>query len=108
VTIYHAQPYGNVTPLGEPVHPGIFVDVTGVIDDKVDMLGEHKSQKQWLDESQGVDAYLDAMRDLCRQVGQMSGRYEYAEGWRRHLHLGFCGPDDDPLTAALAAECFHG
>ena len=23
------------------------------------------------------------------------------KGWRRHLHLGFCGPKDDPLSEAL-------
>jgi hypothetical protein len=27
----------------------------------------------------------------------MSKKFTYAEGWRRHLHYGFCGPDDDPL-----------
>ena len=31
----------------------------------------------------------------------MSGRFEYAEGWRKHLHLGFCSADADPLAAAL-------
>jgi hypothetical protein len=36
----------------------------------------------------------------------MSGRYVFAEGWRRHLHLGFCSPDADPLSAALAAHSF--
>ncbi len=66
------------------------------------MLAKHVSQKQWLDESQGLDSYLQALRDLDADVGRMSGQFEYAEGWRRHLHLGFCGPDDDPLRAALA------
>jgi hypothetical protein len=32
----------------------------------------------------------------------MSGKFEYAEGWRRHSHWGFCGPDDDPLAQTLA------
>jgi hypothetical protein len=31
----------------------------------------------------------------------MSGRCEFAEGWRRHLHLGFCAAEADPLRAAL-------
>jgi N-acetylglucosamine malate deacetylase 1 len=34
-------------------------------------------------------------------VGAMSGRFEYAEGWRRHLHLGFCSELADPLPAVL-------
>jgi hypothetical protein len=33
----------------------------------------------------------------------MSGRFAYAEGWRRHLHLGLSAHDDDPLAAALNA-----
>ena len=34
----------------------------------------------------------------------MSGRFEAAEGWTRHLHLGYAGPDDDPLGAALGEQ----
>ena len=41
------------------------------------------------------------MEDMCREVGGMSGRYEFAEGWTRHLPLGFCDEDADPLRAAL-------
>lgn len=102
VTVYHAQPVGNTTPTGEPVRPHFFVDETDVIDQKVDALACHASQKQWLDESQGQDSYLETLRDLSREVGKMSGKFEYAEGWRRRYHWGFCGPDDDPLAEALA------
>jgi N-acetylglucosamine malate deacetylase 1 len=35
-------------------------------------------------------------------VGKMSRRFKHAEGWRRHSHLGFCGPDDDPLRDLLS------
>ena len=106
VTVYHAQPVGNVTPLGEPVHPHIFVDETDVIDKKVEALACHASQKQWLDESQGQDSYLQTLRDLSAEVGKMSGKFAYAEGWRRHSHWGFCGPHDDPLVKALADIVF--
>ncbi len=41
------------------------------------------------------------MRELMREVGRMSGRFEYAEGWRRHIHLGLCADDADPLAEAL-------
>jgi hypothetical protein len=37
----------------------------------------------------------------------MSGRYELAEGWRRHLHLGFCAAEDDPLVESIAT-CGYG
>jgi LmbE family N-acetylglucosaminyl deacetylase len=102
VTVYHAQPIGNRVPTGELVHPHFYVDITDVIDQKVDALACHASQKQWLDESQGQDSYLQTMRDMSHEVGSMSGKYAYAEGWRRRLHWGFCGPDDDPLRHALA------
>jgi LmbE family N-acetylglucosaminyl deacetylase len=102
VTVYHAQPIGNRVPTGELVCPHFYVDVADVMDQKVDSLACHASQKQWLDESQGQDSYLQTMRDMSREVGTMSVKYEYAEGWRRRLHWGFCGPDDDPLRKALA------
>lgn len=102
VTLYHAQPHGNRGPLGEPVQPGLFVDISDCLDQKTQMLAKHQSQKLWLDESQGLDSYLHTMRELSREVGRLSGRYEYAEGWRRHLHFGFCAEDADPLAHALA------
>jgi N-acetylglucosamine malate deacetylase 1 len=106
VTIYHAQPHGNRTPIGELVRPSQFVDITDVLERKIAMLECHKSQGGWLDTSQGVHSLAEAMKALCREVGAMSGRFEYAEGWRKHLHLGYCGPDDDPLAAALGDRLF--
>ena len=106
VTVYHAQPHGNRDPLRQVVWPEIYVDVTGVIEEKRAMLAHHRSQKSWLDQTQGMDAYLNVMQDLCRKVGQMSGRFQYAEGWRRRLHLGFCDAAADPLSAALGKYVF--
>lgn len=106
VTLYHAQPYGHRDQLRKLVRPEIFVDVASVHEQKTAMLADHKSQKLWLDESQGLDSYLITMRELDEQAGRMSGRYKQAEGWRRHLHLGFCEPDDDPLSEALAEFSF--
>ena len=101
VTVYHAQPYSHRDPLGQPITPDFFVDVSEVIERKVEMLAKHVSQKKWLDESQGHDSYLQALRDLDAECGRMSGLFRFAEGWRRHLHLGFCEPDDDPLSDVL-------
>jgi LmbE family N-acetylglucosaminyl deacetylase len=104
VTVYHAQPNGNRDPLGRLVEPDLFVDVSEVLERKVSMLSCHVSQKRWLDESQGHESYLQALRDLAAETGRMSGLFAFAEGWRRHLHLGFCGPQDDPLRAALTSR----
>ena len=106
VTIYHALPYGLRDPLGRRVKPGIFVDISTVIEKKKEMLACHKSQKEWLDRSQGMDSYLITMRDMCREVGNMSGQYEYAEGWRCHLHQGFCSSQTDPLSQVLGDKIF--
>jgi LmbE family N-acetylglucosaminyl deacetylase len=84
--------------LREPVTAGIYIDVTAEIAKKSQMLSCHKSQKEWLDVSQGMDSYLTTMAEQCQAIGQMSGRFDYAEGWRRHLHLGFCDADADPLV----------
>jgi N-acetylglucosamine malate deacetylase 1 len=108
VAVYHAQPYGNRDPLGAAVRPTHFVDVGGeVLDRKTAMLACHRSQQDWLDESQGLTSYLATMRGLVREVGEWSGRFEHAEGWRRRLTLGFCAPDLDPLATALGASCLR-
>lgn len=101
VTVYHAQPYSHRDPLRQIVTPDVWVDVSEMLEGKVAMLAKHISQKLWLDKSQGHDSYLQTLRNLDAEGGRLSGHFQYAEGWRRHLHLGFCGPDDDPLTDAL-------
>jgi N-acetylglucosamine malate deacetylase 1 len=101
VTIYHANPHGLRDGLRRRVHPGAFVDTTTVHERKTSALRCHRSQEQFLDVTQGMSSYLRTMDDLSREVGALSGRFVHAEGWRRHLHWGFCGLDDDPLRAAL-------
>ena len=105
VTVYHAQPHLNRDPLGAVVRPGLFVDITSVMATKRAALAAHDSQKLWLDQTQGMDSYVKTMEDLGREVGAMSGRFEFAEGWRKHLHAGFCAPDADPLRQALMQFC---
>ena len=105
VTIYHALPYGLRDPMRRRIRPGQYVDVSTVIQEKRDMLACHRSQKEWLGKSQGLDAYLDTMQEFAEDVGEMSGRFELAEGWRRRSHLGFSAADSDPLHEALGDLC---
>jgi LmbE family N-acetylglucosaminyl deacetylase len=106
VAVYHALPHGLRDGLRKLVYSGQYVDITPVLDKKRKMLAQHKSQKEWLDVSQGMDAYLKEMEFMSKQVGRMSGRFEFAEGWRRHSHLGF-GPEDfDPMSDLLGDDCY--
>jgi len=101
VTVYHAMPHGLRDGLRRPIEPDLFVDTTVVQPVKRRALAVHASQKAWLDATQGMDSYLDSADEMARAVGRMSGRFECAEGWRRHLHLGLSARDDDPLAEAL-------
>ncbi len=108
IAVYHAQPHGNRDPLGVPVRPTHFVDVGGeVLEQKSAMLACHRSQQEWLDESQGFASHLATMRGQVREVGEWSGRFEHAEGWRRRSPLGLGAPDADPLAAALGSSCLR-
>lgn len=109
VTVYHAMPHGLRDGLRRPIQPDFFVDTTSVQSVKRQALAAHASQKAWLDVSQGMDSYLDSADEMARVVGRMSGQFEFAEGWRRHLHLGLATHDDDPLAAALERThmCFR-
>ena len=101
VALYHAQPYFHRDPLGHLVHPDFFVDVSSVLDRKLALLECHHSQRVWLDRSQGQDAYTETLRQLDAECGAMSGRFPYAEGWRRHWHIGFATAEFDPLRTLL-------
>lgn len=101
VTIYHALPYGLRDPLRRRIMPEYYVDIASVLTRKREMLAQHRSQKEWLDVSQGVNAYLSTMEQMSAEVGRMSGRFSYAEGWRRRNHLGYCSEEAHPLGEAL-------
>jgi LmbE family N-acetylglucosaminyl deacetylase len=103
VFLYHALPYGLKDGLRRVVRAGEYVNITSVIETKEKMLQAHQSQKKWLDRSQGLDSYLKTMREMSAQVARMSGQksWKYAEGWRRHLHLGLSTKDEDLLKEIL-------
>jgi len=107
VTVYHAMPHTLRDPLGHRVIPELFVNIGSVLQDKSHALSAHRSQQEWLDVSQGMGSYLKYMEDLSRQVGAMSKRFRFAEGWRKHLHVGFCGPKVDPLKKTLKHHCLQ-
>ncbi|OHD81929.1 MAG: hypothetical protein A3J97_01345 [Spirochaetes bacterium RIFOXYC1_FULL_54_7] len=102
VVLYHAMPSGLLDMMGRPIVPTLYVDISGVMDRKTTMLGMHKSQQSWLDASQGMNEYLLTMENMSRQVGILSGKYEFAEGWRLHNRLGYSRTRLDPLGELFA------
>lgn len=101
VGLYHCLPYGLRDFMGIPVQADCFVDISGVMETKCQALACHQSQGAWLDSSQGLDSYINTMKDMCRTMGQMSGCFTWAEGWRRHNPLGFCPENYNPLLEVL-------
>jgi hypothetical protein len=83
------------------VIPGAYVETTTVHSRKRAALAAHASQQQWLNATQGMDSYIESMEAVSRSTGALSDRFQHAEGWRRHLHFGFCAEHDDPLRDAL-------
>jgi len=106
VTIYHAQPHGNRDGMRRLIRAGLYVNIESVLERKKTALAAHKSQQDWLDETQKMNAYIQNMTDMAAEVGKLSQRYQYAEGWRRRNHLGFCSALADPLSAVLADVSF--
>jgi len=103
-TLYHAMPHGLRSPMRVPVQPECFVDTTRVHVLKREALACHASQLEWLDRTQGMDSYVETMEEFSRKLGKHSRKFQHAEGWSRHLHLGFGGAEDDPLRDALGAK----
>jgi LmbE family N-acetylglucosaminyl deacetylase len=103
-TVYHAMPHGLRDPLRRRIVPGFFVNTERVQETKRRALAAHRSQQDYLRSTQRFPTTVEVMDAMAREVGQMSGRFEYAEGWRRHSHIGFCGEHADPLGDALGAD----
>jgi LmbE family N-acetylglucosaminyl deacetylase len=106
VYLYHAQPHLNRDGMRQLVLPTLFVNIASELDTKLKMLGCHESQRQWLDETQGLDDYLESMRQSSAEVARMSGHpsWEYAEGFRQHSHIGFSAGDRDILADVIGDE----
>ncbi len=101
MTLYHAMPHGLRDALRKRLRPGQYVDIASVLAKKKEMLAAHRSQQEWLDSSQGMNATLREMEAMARDLGRLSGSFRFAEGWRRHNHLGYSSKDRDPLSEIL-------
>ncbi len=87
--LYYSQPMEGRDIYGTPIPPGMFVDISGVLDRKASYLACHVSQRDWLRKHHGIDEYLESMRRWSRELGkQASDKFsrsiEYAEAFRQH------------------------
>jgi LmbE family N-acetylglucosaminyl deacetylase len=103
-TVYHAMPHGLQDGLGRSIVAEAFVDTTSVHEKKLAALACHGSQQSWLKITQDMNSYLKEMELGSLHMGQLSHRFQHAEGWRRHAHMGFCAAEADPLRAALCSK----
>ena len=104
--IYHAMPHGLRGPLSERIRAELYVDIGATLARKGELLAEHRSQQEWLEATQGMGSMVSEMERFSAAVGAMSERFTYAEGFRRHLHLGFATETADPLRDALGAKAW--
>jgi len=101
VVIYHAMPYGLKDRFGKQVNAGFYVNIEPVMEKKTVMLECHKSQREWLDKTQGQRSYIKSLKKMGEDAGKLSGKWKYSEGWTKHSHTGFSGSDVDPLKELL-------
>ena len=101
VALYHGMPHGLRDQLRQRIGPELFVNTEEVHARKREALAAHRSQKAWLDATQGLDSYLQVMDEMSLELGRWSGQFKHAEGWRRHLHYGFSERDDDRISEVL-------
>lgn len=94
--LYYCDPIEGVDPLGHPVTPTTYVDITAQLERKAAMLAAHASQRDWLRDHHGMDEYIEAMKRHGRHRGGECGA-AYAEAFVQHR--GHAYPADDLLAA---------
>ena len=99
--IYHCVPQGIRDSMRRRVFSETYVDTGSVHERKRAALQAHASQLTWSIETLGINC-LDAVDEMSRELGRMSGKFEHAEGWRRHSHQGLSRREIDPLGEALS------
>ena len=87
--LYHTAPMTLTDPIGAPiVPPHFFVDVSGVMETKREMLQHHQSQKELMKVMHKMDNFFEVVYQGNKDYGSMVG-VEYAEVFWQHLGGGF-------------------
>jgi LmbE family N-acetylglucosaminyl deacetylase len=80
---------------GQLTTPTTYIDVSGQIDRKIEMLACHASQRDWLRSHHGMDEYIEAMKRFGVERGGQIG-VKYAEVFVQHRGHAF--PQTDLLA----------
>lgn len=102
--LYYFEPMEGIDIFGQRVTPHFYVDIGQTIEARLEMLGLHQSQRNWLQSHHGVDDYVEDARRRSRDTGERASRASgrtiaYAEGFRQHLGHAF--PHDNILAKVL-------
>ena len=99
--LYYCDPVEGRDPYTlEPIKSTAYVEISGQMDRKVEMLACHASQREWLRAHHGMDEYIDTMKRHCAERGREKG-VEHAEAFVQHRGHPF--PQTD-LLAQLFGE----
>ena len=99
--LYHTAPLGFSNPLGEDITmPHFYVDISSVIETKMEMLSCHQTQIDLMRIMHKMDNFFDEMKSYNKDLGEMIG-VEYAECMWQHLGGGY---QKDPLLQNEISE----
>ena len=87
--LYYSSPFTLFDPLGtEIAQPHFYVDISSVIETKIEMLSQHKSQIKLMKHMHKIDDFFGYILEGNRNYGTMAG-VDYAEVYWQHLGGGF-------------------
>lgn len=97
--LYYVDAISGIDYYGQPLKAHALIDISAVIERKLEMLACHESQRTWLRRQHGLDEYLEGCRRWSAERGKELGT-AYAEGFTQHR--GHPYPHDDLLQTLLA------
>jgi LmbE family N-acetylglucosaminyl deacetylase len=103
--LYYCDPIEGLEPSGTRVQPTTYVPLNPLVHElKLEMLGQHASQRDWLRAHHGMDEYLDAVRrhDRSRADEIDTQTERFAEAFVQHR--GHAYPVDDMLNQLFSWE----
>jgi len=102
--LYYAQAMEGIDIFGKKITPQFYVDISGLMEQKLEMLACHESQRSWLRAHHGMDEYIDSMRRFSSSLGKRASIVSerpitYAEAFRQHC--GHAYPNDNVIATFL-------